>query len=89
MLDPQLHAYLEARDCLNYFFCFRWVLIHFKREFSFEQVRRWGNSGARLATTSTYAPHTGSWATHTLIMTAHHSDHAHHRLTHLTAFTRV
>jgi hypothetical protein len=39
VLDPQLHAFLEARECLNYFFAFRWLLIHFKREFPFDQVR--------------------------------------------------
>lgn len=43
LLDPQLHAFFEARDCLNYFFAFRWLLIHFKREFPFEQVRRLGD----------------------------------------------
>lgn len=40
VLDPQLHAFLEAKDCLNYFFCFRWVLIHFKREFKFDEMLR-------------------------------------------------
>jgi hypothetical protein len=50
VLDPQLHAYFEARDCLNYFFCFRWVLIHFKREFSFEQVGpSWAGRGGQPA----------------------------------------
>jgi hypothetical protein len=29
---------LEERDCLHYFFAFRWLLIHWKREFPFEQV---------------------------------------------------
>ena len=38
LLDPPLHAHLEARDCLNFFFCYRWVLIHFKREFGFDEV---------------------------------------------------
>jgi hypothetical protein len=38
VLDPQLHSFLEERDCLHYFFAFRWLLIHWKREFSFEQV---------------------------------------------------
>jgi hypothetical protein len=38
VLDPQLHAFLEERDCLNYFFAFRWLLVHFKREFAFDQV---------------------------------------------------
>jgi hypothetical protein len=40
VLDPQLHAFFEARDCLNYFFAFRWLLIHFKREFDFDRVPR-------------------------------------------------
>ncbi|WVZ73988.1 hypothetical protein U9M48_022229 [Paspalum notatum var. saurae] len=38
LLDPPLHNYFRQNDCLNYFFCFRWVLIQFKREFSFEQI---------------------------------------------------
>jgi hypothetical protein len=38
LLDPPLHGHLEARDCLNFFFCYRWVLIHFKREFGFDEV---------------------------------------------------
>ncbi len=33
LLDPPLHAYLERRDCLNFYFAFRWLLVHFKREF--------------------------------------------------------
>jgi len=31
-------VFFEARDSLNYFFTFRWLLIHFKREFTFAQV---------------------------------------------------
>ncbi len=38
LLDPQLYAHLEARDCLSLFFCYRWVLIAFKREFVFDEV---------------------------------------------------
>eukprot|EP00897_Mesotaenium_endlicherianum_P003037 jgi/Mesen1/2761/ME000017S02126 len=38
LLDAPLHHYLQSVDCLNYFFCFRWVLIHFKREFKYEDV---------------------------------------------------
>jgi len=38
VLDPQLHDYLEKNDAINLFFCFRWLLIDFKREFSFENV---------------------------------------------------
>ncbi|KAG2485090.1 hypothetical protein HYH03_016187 [Edaphochlamys debaryana] len=38
LLDPPLHAYLERRDCLSYYFAFRWLLIAFKREFKFDDV---------------------------------------------------
>lgn len=40
LLDFPLHTYLKQADCLNYFFCFRWLLIQFKREFSYEDVIR-------------------------------------------------
>ncbi|KAL1173698.1 hypothetical protein V6Z11_A05G429400 [Gossypium hirsutum] len=33
LLDRPLHKYFEQNDCLNYFFYFRWILIHFKRYF--------------------------------------------------------
>ena len=35
-MDPQLYQHLEKTDSLNLFFCFRWILIAFKREFQFE-----------------------------------------------------
>ncbi|CAN1215953.1 TBC1 domain family member 15 [Linum perenne] len=38
LLDTPLHNYLEQNDCLNYFFCFRWLLIQFKREFEYKQI---------------------------------------------------
>ncbi|CAN1120625.1 TBC1 domain family member 15 [Linum perenne] len=38
LLDSPLHNYFEQKDCLNYFFCFRWLLIQFKREFEYEQI---------------------------------------------------
>lgn len=37
-LDPPLYAHLEARECLSFFFCYRWLLILMKREFAFEEV---------------------------------------------------
>lgn len=40
LLDPPLHAHLARQDALNLFFCYRWVLIQFKREFKFDQVLR-------------------------------------------------
>ncbi|KAI8022895.1 TBC1 domain family member 15 [Camellia lanceoleosa] len=40
LLDSPLHNYFTQNDCLNYFFCFRWVLIQFKREFEFETTMR-------------------------------------------------
>lgn len=36
LMDPQLYQHLEKTDSLNLFFCFRWVLIAFKREFKFD-----------------------------------------------------
>ena len=36
LMDPQLHRHLEQTDSLNLFFCFRWLLIAFKREFKFD-----------------------------------------------------
>ncbi|KAL8599061.1 hypothetical protein ACOMHN_006870 [Nucella lapillus] len=38
--DPELFAYLESHDSGNFFFCFRWILILFKREFPYEEVPR-------------------------------------------------
>ncbi|KAK4746756.1 hypothetical protein SAY87_025793 [Trapa incisa] len=38
LLDGPLHNYFKQNDCLNYFFCFRWLLIQFKREFEYESV---------------------------------------------------
>lgn len=40
LLDSPLHNYFQQNDCLNYFFCFRWVLIQFKREFEYEKTMR-------------------------------------------------
>ncbi|KAL6072267.1 RabGAP/TBC domain-containing protein [Balamuthia mandrillaris] len=39
-MDRRFYNYLEQRDCLNMFFCFRWLLIHFKREFAYEDIPR-------------------------------------------------
>lgn len=52
-LDPELHAHLAKVDALNYFFCFRWILIAFKREFSYGDVMRlweafWSHHMARF-----------------------------------------
>ncbi|KAF9264831.1 RabGAP/TBC [Marasmius fiardii PR-910] len=38
VMDPELYRHLEKIDGLNLFFCFRWVLIAFKREFPFDDV---------------------------------------------------
>lgn len=40
IMDPELFRHLEKTDALNLFFCFRWVLIAFKREFAFGDVLR-------------------------------------------------
>ncbi|KAL1506574.1 hypothetical protein ABEB36_005908 [Hypothenemus hampei] len=39
-VDPFLAKYLETHDCANMFFCFRWVLVWFKRELKQEDVMR-------------------------------------------------
>ncbi|KAL3884053.1 hypothetical protein ACJMK2_030276 [Sinanodonta woodiana] len=38
--DPELCNYLESHESGNFYFCFRWILIHFKREFPFNDVQR-------------------------------------------------
>lgn len=40
LCDVPLYAHLEKADCLNLFFCFRWLLVRFKREFDFEGTYR-------------------------------------------------
>jgi len=40
VMDPELYRHLEKTDGLNLFFCFRWILITFKREFPFNDVLR-------------------------------------------------
>ena len=37
-LDPPLHEFLLQQHASNMFFCFRWLLVLFKREFPFDQV---------------------------------------------------
>ena len=39
-LDSDFYAYLDAKDSGNLYFCFRWLLIWFKREFAFTDVMR-------------------------------------------------
>jgi len=38
VMDPELYRHFEKAEALNLFFCFRWVLIAFKREFPFDEV---------------------------------------------------
>lgn len=38
--DPELSAFFEARDTSIYLVTYRWLLVHFKREFSFDEVLR-------------------------------------------------
>ncbi|KAL9984661.1 hypothetical protein ACROYT_G006982 [Oculina patagonica] len=37
-VDPHFYSYLEKHDSGNLYFCFRWLLICFKREFSFPDI---------------------------------------------------
>lgn len=40
LMDPRLYAHLERTESFNLFFCFRWLLIWFKREFAWEDIMR-------------------------------------------------
>ncbi|KAH9508635.1 hypothetical protein Btru_049488 [Bulinus truncatus] len=40
VFDPELCSYLESHDSGNFYFCFRWILIIFKREFHFHEIQR-------------------------------------------------
>lgn len=40
IMDVGLYEHLKRMDCLNLFFCYRWLLINFKREFSFFSIQR-------------------------------------------------
>lgn len=40
LMDPELYKHFEKTNGLNMFFCFRWVLVAFKREFPFEDILR-------------------------------------------------
>uniref|UniRef100_U9TFW8 GTPase-activating protein GYP7 n=1 Tax=Rhizophagus irregularis (strain DAOM 181602 / DAOM 197198 / MUCL 43194) TaxID=747089 RepID=U9TFW8_RHIID len=37
-MDPRLYKHLQKTESLNLFFCFRWILIWFKREFKWDDV---------------------------------------------------
>ncbi|CAD5122514.1 DgyrCDS10937 [Dimorphilus gyrociliatus] len=38
--DPEFYRYLMQHDSCNMYFCFRWLLIIFKREFKFPEIMR-------------------------------------------------
>ncbi|KAF9190447.1 GTPase activating protein [Haplosporangium sp. Z 767] len=40
VLDPKLYKHFEKCEALNLFFCFRWFLIWFKREFEWVDIMR-------------------------------------------------
>ncbi|KAI8048114.1 rab-GTPase-TBC domain-containing protein [Syncephalis plumigaleata] len=39
-MNPRFYKHLERTDSLHLFFCFRWLLIWFKRELKFEDCKR-------------------------------------------------
>lgn len=39
-IDSKFAEYLEKNDSLNMYFCFRWILILFKREFTFPDIMK-------------------------------------------------
>lgn len=40
LVDPELMSYLEVRDSANFYFCFRWLLVRFKRELNYANTLR-------------------------------------------------
>ncbi|XP_033643110.1 TBC1 domain family member 15-like isoform X1 [Asterias rubens] len=40
IVDPKLYSYLQSKECSNLYFCFRWLLIWFKREFTMDNICR-------------------------------------------------
>lgn len=60
IMDPALYAHLERTDSLNLFFCFRWLLVRFKREFAFHHtVALWEACWAAEPTTATATASSG------------------------------
>lgn len=39
-VDPQLSKYFEDHECANMYFCFRWLLVWYKRELQQDEVAR-------------------------------------------------
>ncbi len=39
-IDPVFYNYLDSKESGNLYFCFRWLLIWFKREFEFSDTMR-------------------------------------------------
>ena len=40
VIDPEFKSYLEVRESVNLYFCFRWLLVWFKRELSYADTLR-------------------------------------------------
>ena len=39
LMEPKLWDHFESKESSELFFCFRWLLIRFKREFSFDDIQ--------------------------------------------------
>ena len=39
-VDSNFSTYLQEKESSNMYFCFRWILILFKREFSFPDIMK-------------------------------------------------
>lgn len=40
VIEPKFYSYLQSKESSNLYFCFRWMLIHFKREFTIDDIMR-------------------------------------------------
>ncbi|KAJ3415755.1 GTP-binding protein of the rab [Chytridiales sp. JEL 0842] len=76
-VDPPLYAHLDRIDSTNLFCCFRWLLIVFKREFEFEDIKR-------LWETIWACPFTKSF--HLFVALAILNKHRQHIMTNCAAF---
>jgi TBC1 domain family member 15 len=39
LIDLPLHQHFFQTDCVNMFMCFRWLLVLFKREFHYDDIK--------------------------------------------------
>lgn len=56
ILLPDLYYFLKSHMVLHFFFCYRWILVLFKREFAFDDVCRLWEVGSHFCTSALSSP---------------------------------